>query len=555
GLVHVTALSNDYYRFDPEAKAEQSTRTTDSLLFRAGGTAVPATSGSGFLFDNVNIATSTLLPSVPANGLPNNSYEPTNDFDFTWNASTGIAPLTYEFQSSQNSARTAGVLTTGVWKSSILTSPTIHSSGAANGTWYWQVRSKDANGINSAWSPIWQVTLDNTLPSLPTAALIDANNHGVTNGFIVTKNFTFNLSDTSSDVTHYQLKYWNDMTGSSYKFNNPWNHTISGSVYPDNFTQGEGTHYFAFSACDAAGNCSAYSEPFVVTYDKTAPVAKITSPMSTQLRGNVVVSGTVTDVNPDRYYLVVKNSLGKVVAGPGTVNQANVSNWNWDTTKVTDGDYIIDLEARDKAGNKDNSSVATMRVTVDNTTPIVTFGKPIMNSLTGSVTPVVNSGDATSYLWTAALTNPVELIFTVTDKEPTFAPSAYGDYSFALVATDAAGNTSKAATFSFIYAAPVKPPVALPTAPVAPVAPIVGAAPYATVAPAAVAATTTDGEVLGASTTKQDAPAVAGAETSKDVAVEPTAKDGFNPAWYWLLTIPVVGAAWWALAAFRRRES
>jgi len=139
------------------------------------------------------------------------------------------------------------------------------------------------------------------------------------------------------------------------------------SIYSDNFTQGEGTHYFAFSACDAVGNCSAYPAPFAVTYDKTAPVATITAPTSKLLRGNVVVSGTVTDVNPDHYYLVVKNSQGNVVAGPGTVNQANVLNWNWDTTKVADGDYIIDLEARDKAGNKDSSSIATMSVTVDNT--------------------------------------------------------------------------------------------------------------------------------------------------------------------------------------------
>ncbi len=112
------------------------------------------------------------------------------------------------------------------------------------------------------------------------------------------------------------------------------------------------------------------------------------------------------------------------------------------------------------------------------------------------------------------------------------------------------------ATSTLLPSAPVKPPVALPTAQVVPVAPIVGAAPYATVAPViAAAATTPAGEILGASTAKQDAPAVAGAETSKDVVAEPTAKDGFNSAWYWLLTIPVAGAAWWALAAFRRRES
>ncbi|GEM_PF-1606975 len=63
-LVHTGTTWENYYRFDSESKAEQSTRTTDSLLFRAGGTAVPANLGAGFLFDNVNITTSTATTST-----------------------------------------------------------------------------------------------------------------------------------------------------------------------------------------------------------------------------------------------------------------------------------------------------------------------------------------------------------------------------------------------------------------------------------------------------------------------------------------------------------
>ena len=145
-----------------------------------------------------------------------------------------------------------------------------------------------------------------------------------TNGYTNSKTFTFHLS-SSSDVTRYQLKYWNAIPSSTFKQNSPWNPTdlsaysSSLGVYNDNFSQGEGTHYFAFSACDAAGNCSAYSTPFVITYDKTAPVVEITSPTTNYVSGIIPVRGSVTDTNPDHYWLVIENNKGVVVAGPGVV--------------------------------------------------------------------------------------------------------------------------------------------------------------------------------------------------------------------------------------------
>lgn len=45
----------DYYRYDPEASAEQSVRTVDSILFQTRGTPAPATLGYGFYIDNFQI--------------------------------------------------------------------------------------------------------------------------------------------------------------------------------------------------------------------------------------------------------------------------------------------------------------------------------------------------------------------------------------------------------------------------------------------------------------------------------------------------------------------
>ncbi len=40
----------------------------------------------------------------------------------------------------------------------------IHSAGAPDGVWYWQVRAKDAVGNYSAWSPLSNMTKDTTAP-------------------------------------------------------------------------------------------------------------------------------------------------------------------------------------------------------------------------------------------------------------------------------------------------------------------------------------------------------------------------------------------------------
>jgi|GEM_PF-2690321 len=59
-LVHTGTSWENYYRFDVEASAEQTPRIVKTVLFRVSGAAAPATSGKGFLFDHVNLTSSTV---------------------------------------------------------------------------------------------------------------------------------------------------------------------------------------------------------------------------------------------------------------------------------------------------------------------------------------------------------------------------------------------------------------------------------------------------------------------------------------------------------------
>ncbi|MDM7923976.1 MAG: right-handed parallel beta-helix repeat-containing protein, partial [Pyrinomonadaceae bacterium] len=78
----------DYYRYCAEQNFNQNVRTVDSLLFRASGTAAPATSGAGFLFDNlVGVTTTpttvTVSPASANNWLFYNDETDTPDTTLT----------------------------------------------------------------------------------------------------------------------------------------------------------------------------------------------------------------------------------------------------------------------------------------------------------------------------------------------------------------------------------------------------------------------------------------------------------------------------------------
>jgi len=198
------------------------------------------------------------------------------------------------------------------------------------------VRAYDKAGNVSDWSTPVHYFYDATAPSVPAALLFDNNDNSVAdNGYITTQNFHFNLT-SSPDVTRYQLKYWNNISGSPFNGEaNAWSPTdltAAGHMgvlgtYTDLFTQGEGTHYFAFSACDAAGNCSAFSAPFTVTYDATAPTTPVATPGAGKYKmpKSITLSSTDNSGNTPKIYYTLDGSTpsssnGTLYTGPVTIN-------------------------------------------------------------------------------------------------------------------------------------------------------------------------------------------------------------------------------------------
>jgi hypothetical protein len=154
--------------------------------------------------------------------------------------------------------------------------------------------------------------------------------------------------------------------------------------YNDKFTQGEGKHYFSFSACDSAGNCSAFTDPYSVTYDKTPPSTP--SGLYYEANGKVLPCNSFTDsynitakwgassdTNFSNYeYRSFNPPTGWIWTGGNVGNTPSRSG----AFTVGEGAYGFAVRAVDKAGNVSNWTSENLadscKITYDKTQPTIT---------------------------------------------------------------------------------------------------------------------------------------------------------------------------------------
>jgi len=134
-------------------------------------------------------------------------------------------------------------------------------------------------------------------------------------------------------------------------------------------TSGDGTKRVYVKFKDSAGNVSkAYSDTIIL--DTTPPKVAITSPTAnTYVGGTLNITGTATDTHFRKYKLYYgqgenPSSWNLIKESSSSVNKGTLG--SWDTTKVTDGSYIIKLWADDKANN---SAETKVKILTDNTPP------------------------------------------------------------------------------------------------------------------------------------------------------------------------------------------
>lgn len=508
-------------------------------------------------------------PTKPEGGAPHKSFVNTNNFYFTWNPSTDVegGNIQYEFQSSLNPAQSGGVLTSNVWKSGRLTEPKIHSTGAPDGTWYWQVRAIDQAGNASPWSTIWDMVIDTNAPDVT----IDAPTERFVNGPVT-------VSGTATDVNMQRYNFViKDVNDNIIAGPGDVNASSVASWQWDASTVADGDYEIRLQAWDKAGNTDAGSlAQRLVTVDRTAPTVVITSPTVGQVVGgkSFDISGTVKDKSGlvDYKYQLFDGSMNAVsgiMTGTSVVEGGSLG--TIDIENVPSGRYVVRVWTTDPAGN---NAAAEASFEIDHTAPSVTVGysgtgTPSANTpitLTGKVgeSPVASLKLFIDGTEIADLTNMVG--GDGTWSYVLQSGLVKGTYEIMAVATDAYGNVSSIvsspASVMTLAVSAFIPPVAATISPEVTTRLLDRFPVISTPQRIAVSAPTIDDE-----STEDNETAVLGSETDsglplKEIAESPAiaaSESGwkiFGIAWYWwlLLLAAVASVIWWMTATRRNRE-
>ena len=379
--------------------------------------------------DYVGLNITYTLPA-PINGKPHNKSIPTNDFYFEWDAVDDTRPVTYEFQSSHSNSVDSNGSLIGAWNSILhgnaeqnhLTLPKIHSTGASDGTYYWQVRAINSDGSPSPWSEVWNMTIDRIAPIITI---------GPYDGTTLTNQNIIVTASTNEGT----------LNETSHTF------TTNGS--------------FDFVATDAAGNTT--TETVTITnIDKDAP--SIPSGIyfrDTDNNKNIACGGKTNtkhlnvywnanaESDFDHYEYISFNASGST--GPIRNFFTNYFNASWWTIPL-EGTYGVQIRAVDHVGNKSDWFGGVQGVgnsctyIVDWTAPVITIDDSYNKNWTNQDIMVNASTNEGSL-------NETSHIFTENG-------------SFTFIATDEGGNTTtKTVTITNIDKTnPDKPTITTPTA-------------------------------------------------------------------------------------------
>jgi hypothetical protein len=253
--------------------------------------------------------------------------------------------------------------------------------GLAGGNYQVRVRAQDDGAVWGDWSPTAQFTVNAGAPNLVVSTALNA----------FRSNATLNLAGTVEDsdgVVDVRVRVnggaWSTVNAGSGSWgvsntSDTWSYTLNlGS---------DGLKTIEIQAQDASSFIA--NEQLSTRVDTTAPGGIFDSYfqddptgsyiVTTLLNGLVRVTGTVTELNlvdsdPVRIRIAEWNgaSEGAEVLSYTAVTGTYVWNYVWDTTALTDGDYLLQLSIVDKAGN--TTDTVTKVVTTDQSAdiPVIT---------------------------------------------------------------------------------------------------------------------------------------------------------------------------------------
>lgn len=338
-----------------------------------------------------NIHFDTTAPDAPVLLTPDDGFATKGiTFNQTW---SGISDaVLYEYQSCFDSA-----CITPKWSATYTGTTKVTGAGQPNSHFWWHVRAKDTANNWSGWSNVRELIIDNSAPAITLNTYAAPAITGYTND--VTPTFTGQTDDVYDagiakieyrvlDATSTEVQGW---TEASFVSGNSGDDIIPYTFTPNAVS--EGTYTFEVHAYDRAGNVSTVVTQDLIV-DTAGPIVTVSQPGQNELvRGTVNILGTISDPHHWRYYFAIdKVGGGSAVSGITTYSDDSEIDfsYNWDTTTVADGNYIIKLESRDKANNKTTQSLKWVTVTVDNTPPTAPVVEFPAADQAFNTTPILN---------------------------------------------------------------------------------------------------------------------------------------------------------------------
>ncbi|MEP0767619.1 MAG: hypothetical protein HRF45_13930 [Fimbriimonadia bacterium] len=198
-----------------------------------------------------------------------------------------------------------------------------------------------------------------------------------------------------------------------------WNITVDGGtsgVFPNSGTESEisskwntqlyseGSHVVRVVAFDKSGNQGS-SQVTVIT-DNIKPTASLTSPAANTVvkGGNIVIEGTASDANFDRWELAVDDGTTGLSNPSGTTNTVSS---NLDTSSLGEGKHEIKLTAFDKAGNTQEAIVS---FDIDKIAPNVDLTAPLADAFVRGIAPITGTViDSNLDTWTVRIDGVVDI--------------------------------------------------------------------------------------------------------------------------------------------------
>ncbi len=289
---------------------------------------------------------------------------------------------------------------------------------------------------------------DTTAPNVPVLSVSAGETPLFNGGYTNSYNVTASWNVPAGSPVKYDYKYWNNVPSSAYNGEaNAWvNPGLTTTQYAGVLNQGEGTHYMQVRAIDAAGNPSAWSNTFMITYDVTLPVVTIKTGNGSD-DGSLGKSNTFSRIS---FKLNDPNGALKEAVLNDSVylreNAWNDLNWvNINKADLVEGSNTI--YAVDRAGNKS----AVLTFTYDKTAPTIT----VKDNYVGNVGAKIFSNVSFS-LYDAYKVDKYDVNGTVSD----FTDNKWSDANFQNIKSklnqgantftlyDIAGN---ATTYQFTY--------------------------------------------------------------------------------------------------------